>query len=320
MTLNSRIGEPLSAEVPIYGNDSHEIEATCFSLAPLHDAELPVVTIAQIRLSHNSQGFRLLIAGGPPIAEPVFTIGVRAGCGIDLQRNYILMPEAPLTPGDRRQHPALAAVNPATRQKSTELREPPFRESSQAETSDPTPKPGRVRNKEAPAAPRPGKTIPRDILAELGRGTGDRILIGAEPDKPNPGALEMASRSELGEMGSRMLRLETSLHSLNQQVDHLGAALEVTAETIALRQKLLAAQAQQSPNNSETPPLAGTVAHQSRENSNRGNWLELLLSALAGGGISGAIAHLLSRQRGRSANDPLANRKPAVRRKAMRKG
>lgn len=311
----------MRAEVPVHGSDNQEIESACFSLTPLPAAELPVVTLARTRLTRNGQEFRLLITGSQPISEPVFIIGLRASCGVDLQRDYVLMPEAPLTQDESRENLPIAAVDKATSQKLAKRREQRAGDTEvPAEKADPSAGSSRAPGKAPPSAPRPKKTIPRSTLAELGMPGGDRILLGAEPDPLNSSELALAPRRELTDMDDRMLKLETSLHSLNQQVDSLSTALEVTAETVALRQKLQAAQAEQSRNDSEMTIKARAPTSQSPEHANLGNWLELLLSALAGACISGGIAHLLSRRRSRQGKDTRPGKLPAIRRRARRRG
>lgn len=321
LTLHSRIGEPLRAEVSVHGSDHQEIENACFSLPPLPAAELPVVTLARTRLTRNGREFRLLIIGSQPISEPVFMIGLRASCGVDLQRDYVLMPEAPLMQDESRQNLPIAAVEKATGQKLAKRREQPADDTEvPAEKAAPSAGSSRAPGNAPPSAPRPKKTISRNTLAELGMKGGDRVLLSAEPDSLPHGELALAPRRELTEMDDRMLRLETSLHSLNQQVDSLSTALEVTAETAALRQKLQAAQAEQSRNDSEITVKARAPTSHEPEGANLGNWLELLLSALAGGCISGGIAHLLSRRRSSQNNEASPVKVRVIRRKTWRQG
>ncbi|MGB9354301.1 MAG: hypothetical protein WCB21_02065, partial [Azonexus sp.] len=96
IVLHSRVGEPLRAEVPISADPGENIEASCFSLAQVGGSDLPVVSSARIRLVREGNNYRLHITGSKPVSEPVFLIGLRAGCGVDLQRDYVLMPNEPL--------------------------------------------------------------------------------------------------------------------------------------------------------------------------------------------------------------------------------
>jgi hypothetical protein len=96
-----------------------------------------------------------------------------------------------------------------------------------------------------------------------------------------------------------MLKLETTLHQLNQEVEKLNTALALATEALSIQQKLMTAQSLQD-------PPAGAVALQvaaptpaTPQESSRGSWLELLFSALIGGGIAAGLAHMLSRRSAR---------------------
>lgn len=117
ITLHSRVGEALRAEVPIMAGADEQIETVCFSLAPLHGSDLPVVSTARTRLVRDGQGYRLHITGSKSIVEPIFMIGLRAGCGADLQRDYVLMPQAPLMLADvSSETPSPMARSPARKE------------------------------------------------------------------------------------------------------------------------------------------------------------------------------------------------------------
>jgi len=96
IVLQSRIGEALMAEVPILNHGEEAPVAACFSMLPLRGSDLPVVTAAKPRLIRRGQGHILQIVGSKPVNEPIFAIGLRAGCGYDIEREYVLMPEAPM--------------------------------------------------------------------------------------------------------------------------------------------------------------------------------------------------------------------------------
>lgn len=96
IALTSRVGEPLHAEVGIVAGPRDTVETACFSLAPLRESDLPVITAARIKLVRDGQGYRLIISGTAPLADPVFVLALRAGCGIELQRDFVLMPASPI--------------------------------------------------------------------------------------------------------------------------------------------------------------------------------------------------------------------------------
>lgn len=123
ITLHSRVGEALRAEVPVIAGADEQIEMFCFSLAPLHGSDLPVVTAARTRLVRDGQNYRLLITGNKSISDPIFMIGLRAGCGADLQRDYVLMPQAPLMLAEADSGaPSAAAITPPKKGNSREWR------------------------------------------------------------------------------------------------------------------------------------------------------------------------------------------------------
>jgi Tfp pilus assembly protein FimV len=344
MTLHSRVGEPLRAEVPVYTDEAHRIDNTCFSLAPLRGSDLPVITSAKTRLVRIGSDYRLIITGTQPVGEPVFVIGLRASCGIELQRDYVLMPAPPLS--GTMEITTSATVHTSKKTKTTNTIEWQAREGDTLESIAEAKSNGRISEQrrllaglkranpdidpeqylsegrlvnipnitrripaEAPASlpstdlipatpdvpppPRPKKKPKPAPPAPLSG--GDRIVLGGDPEILKPGELAIAPRSELGQMEDRMLRMETTLRTLNQQVDNLNAAIEVTAETIALRQQLEAAQASSKETpvtlTANPPPAPPTPP----ENNDLANWLELIISALIGGLIASGLAYLLSR-------------------------
>ena len=315
------MGEPLLAEATIYASDNDEIAHACFSLAPAHNAELPVVSAARTRVLRNGEAFRLLITGGQPITEPVFIISLRASCGVELKRDYVLMPEAPLMQSGSKNNLPIAAVDPATEQKPlTDHGMLAHDKLAPAETTPPRSKARRMASNDGSAIPHPKKTVRLNTLAELGMKGGDRLMLSAEPDDLKPNESVNTQPGGLGEMDGRMLKLETSLHSLNQQVENLSAALAVSAETAALRQKLQEAQAQLAANNSDKQIEARSALPQTPEKSNSGLWIELLLSALVGGGISGATAYFLSHRTKHESHEARPTQRTKTREKTRRKG
>lgn len=100
IVLQSRVGEPLRAEVPILAAAGDTPETLCFSLGPVGSADFPVVTVAKTRVVQRGRDFRLQILGSRPIYDPIFVVALRAGCGADLRRDYVLMPEPPLMATD----------------------------------------------------------------------------------------------------------------------------------------------------------------------------------------------------------------------------
>lgn len=356
ITLHSRVGEPLRAEVPVFARAGEEIDTVCFSLAMLPGADLPVVTAARTRLVRNGTNYRLLITGTRPIAEPVFMVGLRANCGVDLQRDYVLMPAAPIMlsevdrelpvaatgkpPGkagnfrewrahdgdtlegiaeaqapagiaaQRRLLAAMRRANPdiapdAPLPEGTTIQIPKLRDRGPARRNANSEPP--IAPQDAPAAeppaPRPRRTAPGAPSTKPVSGGTDRVILGTPPDELKPGEKAAPARLSQSQMEERMLKLETTLHLLDQEVDKLNSALALTTEALSAQHKLQVAQAAQTP-----PAAQAAVATPAKpERSKQDNWFELLISALVGGSIAAGLAHILGRSR-RSDNDeiPLA--------------
>ncbi|KXB31441.1 hypothetical protein AT959_07190 [Dechloromonas denitrificans] len=354
ITLHSRIGEAIRAEVPVLAASGEALDTACFTLATLGGTDLPVITGARVRLIRNQNGYRLLITGHKPVTEPIFMLGLRANCGVDLQRDYVLMPEAPPSLADLPAPPSnqpppaqpagtrtrrasegetlesiaaalagddagqqqrtlatLRRANPGLDTKEalaegTSIRLPPPKrrppppaadideaEQRQTRTYARAERPAPAPKKEAPAAP--SRRSPETA--------GDRLVLGAPPADLKPGDKAAPQRASLSDMEERMLKLETTLHSLNQEVDKLNQALTLTTEALVVQNRLqLALSAQQ-------PTVVAAVAPPPAPASPAtGNWLELLLSALAGGSVAVGLAGWLSRRRAprRDSEMPLA--------------
>jgi len=120
ITLHSRVGEPLQAEVPVIASAGEQVDTACFSLPPLHNADLPVISNARIKLARHGQEFRLYISGTKPIDEPVFVIGLRASCGIDLRRDYVLMPSPPQELAETLSHAPLTTAASMPRKRGSD--------------------------------------------------------------------------------------------------------------------------------------------------------------------------------------------------------
>lgn len=354
IVLLSRVGEPLRAEVPLLAGAGEQIDTACFSLATLPGSDLPVVSSGRIRLARDGQNYRLFITGTKPIAEPIFVIALRANCGIELQRDFVLMPPAPLMlaaadgygqaptaavvskktanfqeirarEGDtlesiaeaqatgnlveqrrlltamKRANPGLSAEQPLS--EDTAVRIPKLRKSYAAESAEHAEPPPVTQRREAPP-PRPRKAAPPpEVRPAPSANTQDRLVLGAPPAEATAGEKPVAQRGTQSEMDERMLKLETTLNLLNQEVEKLNNALTLTTEALAVQNKLQNAQALQA--EAASAPAAIKViapAPLPAERTSQSNWLELLLSALVGGGIAAGLAHLLARRATRNAN------------------
>lgn len=372
IVMHSRIGEPLRAEVPIQAAAGENLESSCFSLATLDGSDLPVVASARTRLVRNGNQYRLQITGSKPLSEPLFMIGLRAGCGIDLQRDYVVMPPEPLllaapaalgtgasplaesrgrsapaqewraSEGDtlegiaetlvpdnlvqqrrllaalKRANPKLSGrpsladgtpvVIPDIKQRIPAERDnlPEQQAKARPETPPPPPPPA-PKPKPAPKA-KPKAEAPKPVAAAAAD-TSDRVVLGAPPAELQPGEKAGPDKGQREVLSARLQKMEVTVQSLNAQIEALDKALALTAEALALQQKLQAAQAAQAATGTLPAPLAKPLEAPPPASS---NWLEVLFSALAGGAIASAIAHFLGRRRSSTfaAPLPLASNEP----------
>jgi pilus assembly protein FimV len=320
--LHSRIGEPLRADIPLHLSKGETIDGTCFTLDPIGNSELPVITKGSIKLIQDGGRSRLSISGGP-VLEPIFVIGLRAGCGADLRREFVLMPDEPIELA-MAATPAPVTAAPETRAKASNIAErdasgvysnvEPAPSAPPAPKAKPKPKPASDDIPPPPRPkPRPAPKPPAEKKAAAPEAKTDRIVLGAPPTELRPGEKATAAKGMAPEAEQRIVQLESTLSLLNEEVDRLNKALALTAETLAAQQKLQAAQAALQQQNTAAPAPVASVpgpvpAAAPADSPAGGNWLELLLSALAGGAIAAGLARIFAgqRQRNPEAELPLA--------------
>lgn len=336
ITLQSRIGEALMAEVPILNNSGEAPVAACFSMIALRGSDFPVVTAAKPRLIRRGQGYILQIVGSKPVNEPIFAIGLRAGCGYDIEREYVLMPEAPMalsqatvapdiplparkagrptawlaregdtlediadaqepaTPAERQRllnglqkaNPALAADQPLA--EGTRVRMPGRQLPPRPETAS------TAQTALAAAPTQPRKPRPAPAAPPIARTGGmDRLLLGAAPEESKPGKPGNSALAPQAEADERLLKLETTLHLLTQEVAKLDQALDLASKAIEAQNQLQLAQSVNA------PPAAGPTVGAALPGHPppRTNWPELAISAAVGAFISVGMAQFLGRRR-----------------------
>lgn len=359
ITLASRIGEPLRAEVGIVAEPGAPVDTACFSLASLRDSDLPVVSAARLHLYRKGQALRLMVSGDRPVLDPIIVLALRAGCGVELQRDYVLMPQAPLDLPEAAQLPAadtapslpparprpgkpwlanagetleeiaatlyagsprqqkrmLAALQRANPEldpdiplaAGTEVRVPKLRKpvpkNSQppARTVLPAGAPaGKALS--APATEAMASQAPANVAG------GDRLVLGAPPPDLKPGEKPVPPTAATpAAMEERMLKMENTLHLLNEEIAKLNQALALTTEALAAQQKLQAAQAAIQPklkaDKELTPPAVAAPA--AAPPTTTDSWIELLLSAVAGGIVAALAAHHLATRRKKEVDSEL---------------
>jgi hypothetical protein len=295
ITLHSRIGEALRAEIPVLAG-GESLDSACFSLGPVPGADIPVITAARTRLVRIGQDYRLILTGSKPIDEPVVVISLRAACGMDLQREYMLLPAPPLTSANDIEPPSIAAQPTSRGTPSRRALAARFRE-HQLEDGDspiqPAAKLDQASSGQGATAKKkkqPARTAPPESS-----GSKDRVVLSPALDNlPSPGAGN--PMTPIDEIDERILKMETTLHLLNQEVDKLNTAITLSAESRAMREKLQNMQMQQATPGSQPDIRMTTPQASAHKASSAGNWLELLFGLLLGGSVSAGIAHFVSRR------------------------
>lgn len=281
LTLHSRIGENLLAEVPILGSAKELADPACYALVPNPGSDLPVITNARLRLSHNKDSYRLLIVGSRPVAEPIFAISLRINCGIDLRHDYVVMPDAPITQAEIIENAAPAQGNRRSSQEVTADRPAPAKRKQRAKTS----------RRSTPSSLNGIQRGPgRSQAAKPDWPAGDRLTLSAAPLELRPG--ERPAPANAGELEERLLKMEGTLHTLNQEIETLNTSLQLSTEMQLARHDLQQAQNTQSAAPAINPPPATA-----QRESSSGDWLELLLSSLLGGSLAVGIAAYLGRHK-----------------------
>lgn len=281
--LQSRLGEPLQAEVDVIPGDPDALRSACFSLATQLDSSLPVVASAWIKLVRIGRDYRLIITGSRPISEPVFAIGIRAGCGIELRRDFVLLPEmAPVAPAPATLEPVATRRIPDA--PSVAGREMAAVAVTSTEAEQAPAAAGKPRVARRPARLRPA--APAHAAA-----TGDHLVLEAPPRELKAPKNPPPPRGSLEDMDSRMQQLEETVSRLNYEVGKLDQAVDLAANILATQQRILQAKAAQ--------PVAPPSSPMEPATAGLGSWLELVLSALLGGAVASLIPRLLARRRER---------------------
>lgn len=190
ITVNSRLGARFNAEIELLGapTDGRPI-AECFRLTQPTDAEpgIPSLLQGRITIERQSGQPRLRVTTEQSVNDPIVQLSVRAGCGAEVVRDYLLIIDPaegkiarPAPPSEKT---TAAAAYPDIRRQSAVAPPRPIAESSAAEPITPPKREGH-RPSSSPAA--------------TGR-LSDRLSIsgGAPADEPKSDELPLRLASEL---------------------------------------------------------------------------------------------------------------------------
>jgi hypothetical protein len=99
LVARSRLGQPFVGEIPLRGELYSQLGADCFRLVkPIDDAGLPDLQGVRFSYLTDARGAVLRLAGSEKVLEPALQVSVFIGCGMNLQRDYVLFMDLPGTP------------------------------------------------------------------------------------------------------------------------------------------------------------------------------------------------------------------------------
>ena len=292
MTLHSRIGENLLAEVPLIGGNNEVGDASCYVLAPHPGTDLPVITRARIRLVRNNNSAHLVIIGSKAIADPVFTISLRANCGLDMQHDYVLMPDAPVSLSE-----TVERAMPTQGKRNADTERGPERPLPESRNS-------RLANRQQaisdtamqkPARPKRGDELlfsppARKLRQAANPAPVDRLILSTAPPEPGPGETPVAANGS--QLEERLLKMETSLRTLNQELDTLNTSLKLSTEMMVAKHELQVAQSLQQPGPTTTVQTAALAQDPAPD-----HWQALLLSTLVSSSTVAGLAAFVGRRK-----------------------
>jgi len=164
LVARSRLGQPFVGEIPLRGELYSQLGTDCFRLAkPIDDAGLPALQGVRFSYVTGARGAALRLTGSEKVLDPALQVSIFIGCGMNLQRDYVLFMDLPGTSD------GLAEAVPEA---------PATREPLAAKTTTPTPRSAKAT---APTAPRPAP-----------RATSPSKLPAAKPAAPAIAATEKA--------------------------------------------------------------------------------------------------------------------------------
>lgn len=253
MTLRSRMGEALLAEIPLHPADGETPLRKCFALAASQINDLPTPNDIRLTLIQSEQGYRLRLQGRHTINEPALAIRLRYRCDGAQEKELVLVPEPPANLSV----PTAASASIASEE---ELELPTTPRSRAPKATDPE-----TNSKTA----RPRSAIKRKQQTDhLRLGSGDELDLQSYPSLKIDWAI-------LEESEARLTRLEQQLGHLRQEI------ASIDHEINQVRQQA-AGKAADLPAPPQAQPPAG---------KNQRNWLEFLAAMLLCAGVSAWVAH-----------------------------
>ena len=175
--VQSTLGSPLRAVIPLSTGPGESLKAACFRVVPAGDGALQTVT-ERVSLERTASAFQLVVTTENAVTEPAVRFGIQAGCETMSRRDYVLL----LDPQVAGAPAAVAAVQPTAREPGQERAVlPPAAARRNADVASTPASESRPTQHPAPAA---GAPLERQRLAATAASAAFRPIATGIPALP----------------------------------------------------------------------------------------------------------------------------------------
>ncbi len=89
--VQSGLGQPLQASVPIYGSDADEVTTSCIKTSLEQPDGTVLHAAVRAAVERNGNAIRLLLRTRQPVNEPAVTLRLTVSCGTSIERSYQIL-------------------------------------------------------------------------------------------------------------------------------------------------------------------------------------------------------------------------------------
>lgn len=234
ISVQSYLGEPFRATIPVQTGPGEEVDISCLSLAPPTQAEgMVYLRHAQFSLSRQGSAVQLLISGNNPLNEPYLSVFIQSGCQDQgrLVREYTVL----IDPATYAEVPQTMAKEPVAARPATLAPSPAA-----------GPVPSRAGHRHAARAKaKPGSpTMARKKVVSQATPSKDRLKVvsgvGEAPAAPGQTEKERMQQREK-ELTKELDDKTAQFLAMQAQLVKLESKLSEMQKTIALQNTMLAA-------------------------------------------------------------------------------
>lgn len=258
IAVQSYLGQPLRAAIPVLARREEEIDPDCLKLSPPPaDADMVYLRRATLSVTRHGDSSQLLISGHFPLDEPYLNVAIDIGCKDQghLVREYTVLIDPP-------SYTSLPSPS-ATSLPSGGIASPGSKagDGARSETSN-TSKPARAARKAgmpAPANPKPVKAAKQrqDQLKVLA-GTGEKPVQPGLSETERLQQREKDLMKELDDKTAKHLEMEAQLVKLESKLVEMQKTLERQNQLLATMQQAPAPAKKAAPSWNNDYWLAGS--------------------------------------------------------------